>query len=105
VTRSTTWKVWSIDLLINAFAFTTYLKSRGAWNKGQLPKRGVVEKRLKTTVLEYSNCISQRCSQDFEIETKTWLKVKDWDQDFIKKSETKTWKFVDYAEIFPKLFL
>ena len=50
----------------------------------------------------------QRCSRTLNFKTETWSKLQDWD--FIKKirdssfeTDTKTWKFVDYHNIFLKI--
>jgi len=51
-THSTTWKVSSIILLINTYAFKTYLKSGRLETKDNYLKGGMEEKWFRTTVLE-----------------------------------------------------
>jgi len=50
-TRSTTWKT----LNRKVFCPIYLIKFREAWNKGQLFKGGVVEKRLRITALVFQN--------------------------------------------------
>ena len=47
----TTWKALSLNLSINTFVFTAYIKSGGTETKDNYSRGGVVEKRLRTTVL------------------------------------------------------
>jgi len=47
-----------MEILINKvtnkyICFYSLFKLRGAWNKGQLLKGGLVERRLKTTAMEF----------------------------------------------------
>ena len=57
--RSTTWKVFKQKVFRLIYLF----KVRGAWNKGQLLKGGVVEKRLKITVTDEERSLAKSTRQ------------------------------------------